>query len=60
MGLREGDEHPHVVGRAEDLLETEVGPRLAAVVVGVDEVDADPFQSQQALFGLGVTSDLLT
>ena len=51
MGLREGHQHPHVVRRAEDLLEAEVASRLAAIVMGVDEIDADPFQPQQALLG---------
>jgi len=54
MGLGEGHEHPHVVGRTEDLLEAQVRPRLAAVIVGVDEVDADPLQAEQALLGPGV------
>ena len=51
MRLGEGHQHPHVVGGPQNLLEAEVRARLAAVVVRVDEVDADPLQPQQALLG---------
>ena len=47
--LREGDEHPHVVRRPQDLREAQVRARLAAVVVRVDEVDAEALEPQQAL-----------
>ena len=47
--LGEGDEHPHVVRGPQDLREAQVGARLAAVVVRVDEVDAEALQAQQAL-----------
>ena len=47
--LRERHEHPHVVRRPQDLREAHVGTRLAAIVVRVDEVDAEALE---ALHGL--------
>ena len=49
--LREGDEHPHVVRRPQDLREAQVRAGLAAVVVGVDEIDAEALEALQALAG---------
>jgi hypothetical protein len=49
--LRESHQHPGVVRRPQDLGETEVRPRLATVVVGVDEVDPEAFQPLEALAG---------
>ena len=49
MRLGERDEHAHVVGGPQDLREAQVRARLAAVVVRVDEVDAEALQPQQAL-----------
>ena len=40
-----------IVGRGEDLLETEVGPRRAAVVVGEDHIDAVRHEAPHALLG---------
>ncbi len=45
VGLGEGHQHADVVGGAEDLLEAEMGAGLAAVVVGVDEVDAEALEA---------------
>ena len=49
--LGERDEHAHVVRRPEDLREAQVGAGLAAVVVRVDEVDAEALEPLQALAG---------
>ena len=46
--LGEGDEHADVVRGPEDLREAQMGTRLAAIVVSVDEVDAEAFESLQA------------
>ena len=51
MRLRERDEHAHVVGGPQDLREAQVRAGLAAVVVGVDEVDAEALEPLQALAG---------
>jgi len=51
MRLRERDQHADIVRCPEDLLETQVGARLAAVVVGVDAVDPEALESFEALAG---------
>ena len=48
MRLREGHQHPHVIRRPQDFREAEVRARFAAIVVGVDEVDAETLQALQA------------
>jgi len=49
VGLGEGDEHAHIVGGAQDLREAQVRPWLAAIVVGIDEVDAQALEPLQGL-----------
>ena len=49
--LREADEHPRIVGGPQDLREAEVRPGLAAVVVRVDEVDAEAAHPLHRLAG---------
>ena len=51
MRLRERDQHAHVVSGFEDLRKAQVRAWLAAVVVRVDEVDADVLESPQAFPG---------
>jgi hypothetical protein len=54
MRLGQGDEHPRVVRGPQDLLKAQVRARLAAVVVRVDEVDAEALETLQALAGRAV------
>ena len=49
--LRQRHQHPRVVRRAQDLREAQVRAGLAAVVVRVDEVDAETLEAQEALLG---------
>ena len=55
MRLGERDEHAHVVGGPQDLGEAQVRARLAAVVVGVNHVDAEALEPLQALAARLVT-----
>ena len=49
--LRQRHQHPRVIRRAQDLREAQVRARLAAVVVGVNEIDPETLEAQQALLG---------
>ena len=40
MGLGKGYEHPYVIRGSQDLRKPQVGARLAAIIVSVDEIDA--------------------
>ncbi len=51
MRLRERDEHPYVVRGPQNLGKAQVRARIAAVVVGVDKVDADALETLEALAG---------
>ncbi len=52
--LSEAHEHAHIVRRAENFRKTQVGARLATVVVRVNVVDAETLEPFQALAGGGV------
>ena len=56
MGLREGDEHAHVVRGSEDFLETQVGTGFAVVVVRINKVDAKALEPLHALTGARIAS----
>src|SRR5262245_8351192 len=47
--LGEGDEHPHIIRGPKDLGKTQVRPRLAAIVVGIYQVDPDRLEPLEAL-----------
>src|SRR5581483_7413626 len=47
MWLRKRDEHPLVVGRPEDFFEAQVRPGFAAIIMGVDKIDAEAFEPRQ-------------
>src|SRR3954471_18689533 len=54
MRLREGDQHAGVISCFEDFFKTEVVTGLAAVIVSVDEVDAETFETLKTFAGAGV------
>src|SRR5579862_8271236 len=49
MELREGNEHPGIVGRAQYFLEGKVRPRIAVVVVRINKIDAETLQAAEGL-----------
>src|SRR5262245_54667482 len=49
VGLGQRHEHPDVVGGPEYLRETDVRAGLAAVIMGVDEVNAETLEPPQRL-----------
>ncbi len=53
--LRQSDQHPRVIGGAQNFCKAQMRAGFAVVIVGVNEVDPKTLQAQQTLPGSGVS-----